>query len=217
MPKRMRSSSRGFKRRRPYQPRSKRPMRRRTGYRRYSLNQPNAFKIVLQERNANQYNGATGWNHVAIAVNASRAAMANWDKYSTMFSKFRVDQFRVSMQFSQISVGSNPIRLYMWADDKATCTDENEALARPFVKARIIPADNSSIRMSMIVRPWTVLGITRQHYYNDDYYSASTASQPSKLAYFHYAYVCPSGNPNILKLERFAQLYKFYNRVERTS
>lgn len=214
MPKRTRSNTRHVKRRRPYRSRSARSMQKRGGYKRYRLNQPNALKIVLQERTANQYVAATGWNHLSIAVNASRSAQANWDKYSVMYSKFRIDQFRISFLMSQVSAASNPIRFYVWADDKATCTTEAEALTRPFVKARIIPADNSTIRVSMVVRPWTVLGITKQHYYDDDYYSSSVASQPAKLAYLHYGYTC-TGTPTITKLERIAQLYKFYNRTER--
>lgn len=218
MPKRMRSSSRGFKRRRPYRSASQRTHKKRryTAAPRVQLNQPNAYRVLLQERIPVAATLSTGWNHSVFGVNDRITTMANWGQYSTMFSKYRVDSFRFSVMISQISVGSYPIRVYMWADDKSTCTTESEATKRPFVKCRLIPADNSIIRLSMRVKPWRVLGITKQHYINDDYYSASTSGSPSKLAYLHVGLQVQSGTPIISKIERVAQIYKFYNRVERT-
>lgn len=217
MPKRTRSSSRGFKRRRPYRSGSRRSYKKRR-YTKLQLIQPNAFRVVLQRRAANYFTAGTGWSHLAFAVNQYQASMANWDKYSAMYGKYRVDQYRISFMVSQVSVGSIPIRFYMWADDKATVANETEALARPYVKCRMVPADNSTIRVSMVVKPWTVLGITKQHYLNDDYYAATTApSVPSKICYIHYGYYVQSGTPGMTIVERHAQLYKFYDRAERTS
>lgn len=217
MPKRTRSATRTSKRRRPYGSASKRTFKKRrySTPARVALNQPSAYKVLLQERYTDD-TAMGAWTVVTFGANDRVTTMANWSQYSAMFSKYRVDSFTVSVSLAMVSTGSRSVRCYIWGDDKATCATEAEALKRPYVKARMLPADNSIIRMRMKVRPWTLMGITKQHYFNDDYYSASTAGSPSKLCYVHVAFaadVAPSSN---IKLYRIAQLYKFYNRVERT-
>lgn len=139
-------------------------------------------------------------------------------KWATMYGRYRIDAVMWSYTLEQVSSGASPLVAYMWADDKeGDPTTEVEILQRPFLRRVVIPADNSSRRISIKVKPWKVLGVPFRHYINDDYFSASTANMPPRKMYIHFA-VCTSVSGGTLHvIESLKQRYRFYDRIEDVS
>lgn len=119
--------------------------------------------------------------------------------------------FGYKIMVQQISSGSNPLECYVYIDnDPNAPTSATTMREKPYVKQVFVGADNSARRLKGGTMCYKPFGVTKMHYYNDDYYSALFSANPTRQAYLHVCFLAGDSTPTvswIIGLKYYVTLY----------
>lgn len=138
-----------------------------------------------------------------------------YTQWNYMYQRYRVNGFGYKIMLQQISSGSNPVEVYMYIDnDTAAPASANTLREKPYVKQLLLGADNTARRMKGGLMCYRPFGISKMHYYNDDYYSALFSASPQRQAYLHVCYLAPDSTPTITAITQLRYYVTIYDQKE---
>lgn len=134
-----------------------------------------------------------------------------YTQWNNLYNRYRVNGFGYKFTFQEISSGSNPVEIYVYIDNQAAApVNVNTLREKAYVKQLLLGADNTVRTIKSGLMCYRPFGVTKMHYYNDDYYSALFTASPTRQAYLHVCYYAFDSTPTVIcntSLRYYVTLY----------
>lgn len=120
-------------------------------------------------------------------------------QWNNLYNRYRVNGFGYKFNFQEISSGSNPVEIFIYIDNQSAApVDARTMRQKPYVKQLLLGADNTVRTIKGGTMAYRPFGVTKMHYYNDDYYSALFTASPTRQAYLHVCYLAADSTPTVI-------------------